>query len=52
MIDKGQIKNQSELARKLSFSRARITQILNLLNLDSLVIQELKNLAILLMQKL
>ena len=44
MIDNGQVKNQAELARKLGISRARVTQILNLLKLDSLIIQELEKL--------
>ncbi len=44
MIDNGQVKNQSSLARKLGISRVRIHQILNLLKLDSLIIQELKRL--------
>ena len=44
MITSGQVKNQSKLARKLSISRARVTQILNLLKLDSLIIQELEKL--------
>ena len=44
MIDRGEVKNQSELARIKSISRARITQILRLLKLDSLVIQELEEL--------
>ncbi len=42
MIDNGQVKNQSGLARKLDISRARVTQILSLLKLDSLIIQELE----------
>jgi len=42
MIDNGQVKNQADLARKLSISRVRITQILRLLKLDSLIIQELE----------
>jgi DNA-binding transcriptional regulator LsrR (DeoR family) len=42
MIDNGQVKNQSDLARKLGISRVRIHQILNLLKLDSLVVQELE----------
>ena len=41
MIDNGQVKNQSDLARKLGISRVRICQILSLLKLDSLIIQEL-----------
>ncbi len=44
MIDNGQVKNQSDLARKLGISRVRIHQILNLLKLDSLVVQELEKL--------
>jgi len=42
IIDKGQAKNQSDLARKIGISRVRICQILNLLKLDSLIIQELE----------
>ena len=42
MITSGQVKNQADLARKLSISRARVTQILSLLKLDSLIIQELE----------
>ncbi len=44
MIDNGQVKNQSELARKLGISRVRIHQILSLLKLDSVIIQELERL--------
>jgi len=44
MIDNGQVKNQSNLARKLSISRVRIHQMLNLLKLDYLIIQELEKL--------
>jgi len=35
MIDSGIVKNQAELARIKGISRARVTQILNLLKLDS-----------------
>ena len=42
IIDNGQVKNQSNFARKLGISRVRIHQILNLLKLDSLIIQELE----------
>jgi uncharacterized membrane protein len=42
LIDTGQVKNQSDLARKLGISRVRIHQILKLLKLDSLIIQELE----------
>ena len=45
MIDNGQVKNQSDLARKLGISRVRIHQILSLLKLDSLIIQELERLS-------
>jgi len=44
MIDNGQVKNQSDLARKLGISRVRICQILSLLKLDSVIIQELERL--------
>jgi DNA-binding transcriptional regulator LsrR (DeoR family) len=44
MIDNGQVKNQSDLARKLGVSRARVTQILSLLKLDSLIVKELEKL--------
>lgn len=44
MIDSGEVKNQSELARIKGISRARVTQILDLLKLDSLIIQELEEL--------
>ena len=43
MIDSGKAKNQAELARIKGSSRARVTQILSLLKLDSLIIQELEN---------
>ena len=52
MIDNGQAKNQSYLARKLSISRVRIHQILSLLKLDSLIIQELENFGDLLKSKI
>ena len=41
MIDNGQVKNQPDLARKLSVSSVRIHQILSLLKLDILIMQEL-----------
>jgi len=44
MIDNSQVKNQSDLARKLGISRARVTQILRLLKLNHLIIQELERL--------
>jgi DNA repair protein RadC len=44
MIDSGEAKNQAELARIKGISRARVTQILNLLKLDFLIIKELEKL--------
>ena len=44
MIDNGQVRNQSELARKLGISRVRIHQILSLLKLDTIIVQELEKL--------
>ena len=44
IIDSGKVKNQAELARIKGISRARVTQILSLLKLDSLIIQELERL--------
>jgi len=38
MIDSDGAKNQSDLAKKLGISRARVTQILNLLKLDKNII--------------
>jgi hypothetical protein len=43
MIDNGQVKNQSSLARKLGISRVRICQILSLLKFNSFIVQELEN---------
>jgi hypothetical protein len=45
MIDSGKVKNQAELARIKGISRARITQILNLLKLDSCIIRKLEKLS-------
>ena len=42
MIDSGEVKNQAELVRIKSISRARITQILNLLKLDKSIIDNLE----------
>ena len=44
MIDTGVARNQSELARKLGISRARVTQMLNLMKLNPTIIEELVNL--------
>jgi hypothetical protein len=38
MINSGEVKNQAELARIKGISRARVTQILNLLKLDPLIV--------------
>jgi predicted XRE-type DNA-binding protein len=43
MIESGEVKNQAELARKLGISRARVTQIMNLLKLKKSVIDNLEN---------
>jgi hypothetical protein len=42
MIDIGEVKNQAELARLKGISRARVTQILNLLKLDKSIIDNLE----------
>ena len=42
MIDSDETKKQSELAKLKGISRARVTQILNLLKLDFNIIQELE----------
>ena len=42
MIDKGKVKNQAELAKTKGISRARVTQILNLLKLDKTIIENLE----------
>ena len=44
MIDNGQVKKQSGLARKLGLSRVRIHQMLSLPKLNPLIIQELEKL--------
>ena len=42
MINLGEAKNQAELARIKGISRARVTQILNLLKLDKKIIDNLE----------
>ena len=42
MLDSGEVKNQAELARIKGISRARVTQILNLLKLDKSIIDHLE----------
>jgi hypothetical protein len=42
MIDSGDAKNQAELAKIKGISRARVTQILNLLKLDKNIIDRLE----------
>ncbi len=44
MIDSGEVKSQSELAKLKCISRARVTQILDLLKLDFLIVEELEKL--------
>ncbi len=44
MIDSRKVKNQAELTKKIGISRARVTQILRLLRLNSLIIQDLEKL--------
>ena len=44
MLYSGEARNQAELARIKGIARARVTHILNLLKLDSSVIQELEKL--------
>ena len=44
MIDSGEAKNRAELAGIKGISKARVTQILNLLKFDSLIIQKLEKL--------
>ncbi len=44
MIDSGEVKNQSDLARKLGVSRVRISQVLSLLKLDVIVIDAIEKL--------
>lgn len=42
MLNTGKVKNQAELARIKGISRARVTQILNLLKLDKSIIDNLE----------
>jgi hypothetical protein len=42
MIDSGEVKNQAELATLKGISRARVTQILNLLKLNKSIIDNLE----------
>jgi hypothetical protein len=44
MIDNRQVKNQTGLAQKIRISRAKVTQIFDLLKLDSFILQELEKL--------
>lgn len=44
MIESGEVKNQAELARLKGISRARVTQVLNLLKLKPQIIQEFEKL--------
>jgi len=42
MIESGEAKNQAELAKLKGISRARVTQILNLLKLDKDAIRQIE----------
>jgi DNA repair protein RadC len=42
MLDSGEVKNQAELARIKGISRARVTQILNLLKLEKSIMDNLE----------
>jgi len=42
ILDSGEAKNQADLARNLGISRARVTQILNLLKLDKNITDNLE----------
>ncbi len=44
MIESGQAKNESDLARKIGVSRVRICQYVRLLSLDDLVVKALEQL--------
>jgi DNA repair protein RadC len=44
MINTGEVNNQADLAKIKGISRARITQILNLLKLDKSIIDKLEKL--------
>ena len=44
MIDTGQAKNESDLARKIGVSRVRVCQYVRLLSLDGAVIKALEQL--------
>ena len=44
MIDTGEVKNQAALARKLGISRARVSQVLSILQLDKNLIEAVEQL--------
>ena len=44
MLDSGECESRAELARNLGVSRARVTQVLNLLNLNPKITSKLKGL--------
>jgi biotin operon repressor len=44
MLDNGECESRADLARKLGISRARVTQMLQLLELDKTTLEELANL--------
>ena len=44
MIDSGQARNESDLARQIGVSRVRVNQIIRLLKLDSQIIKQIEEL--------
>ena len=44
MIETDEVKNQSELAKKLGISRARVSQVLAILNLDEKLMSAIEQL--------
>jgi biotin operon repressor len=44
MIDTGEVKNQAALSRKLDISRARVSQVLSILQLDKNLIEAVEQL--------
>jgi hypothetical protein len=41
MLDEGEVNNRPDLAKRVELTRARVTQILNLLNLPAKILDEL-----------
>ena len=51
MIESGQAKNESDLARKIGISRVRVCQYVRLLNLDASIVNVLEQLGDLLTER-